>query len=162
MIERKGDIWTYDDVERKDGQSWPWIVIPTNGETKVNGEAVMGAGVAKDAAVRFPLLARKLGAKLREGGNHVFFLEQTAVKGETRLFRGLVAFPTKHKWRDMSSLELIEQSAKELRDLVLHCKPAAVILPRVGTGLGGLGWKVVKPVLERHLTEDLYVVMEKG
>lgn len=163
MIERRGSIWTYDEcdkAERQEGTCQPWVVIPTNGQRKSNGDAVMGAGVAKEAAARFKMLPMRLGGRLRDEGNHVFFMSnESVVIGDNRLFRGIVTFPTKTKWKERSTPALIERSAKELVDLVAHCRPSAVILPRVGTGLGGLGWVVVKAILEKHLKDDLYVVV---
>lgn len=163
MIERSGSIWTYDEcdkVERQPGTCHPWIVIPTNGERKAGGDAVMGAGVAKEAATRFRLMPMQLGARLHDEGNHVFFIRnESVVTGKTRLFRGIATFPTKDKWKDRSTPALIERSAEELADLVEVCRPAAVILPRVGTGLGGLGWAIVKPILEKYLKGDIYVVV---
>ena len=63
MREVVGDIWDYH-------AKGHWVGITTNAVTKENGEAVMGRGIALQAAQRFPLLARQLGAKLRHDGNH--------------------------------------------------------------------------------------------
>ncbi len=46
-----------------------WIVVTTNGVVNPHGEAVMGAGLARQAAQRFPELPRLLGQALRETGN---------------------------------------------------------------------------------------------
>lgn len=168
MIERRGDLWT-EDVEgwRPGTDSPPWLVITTNGETKSNGHAVMGAGVAKRAALIWPSLPALLGKKLKETGNQVYYLGVHTLHGlpgpaeQARLVRGVVAFPSKHRWRDASDKDLIAKSAEELVRLVDSCRtpPSVVILPRVGTLNGRLGWSVVKGVLEPRLVGDRYVVV---
>lgn len=47
------------------------ICVTTNGMIKNDGLAVMGAGIAKEADNKYKI-ARTLGQKLRETGNHVF------------------------------------------------------------------------------------------
>lgn len=165
MIERRGDLWA-EHVEgwRPGTDSPPWIAVTVNGETKINGQAVMGAGVAKDAARLWPSLPGVFGKKLRETGNRVYYLGVHRLPGDLddpRLVRGVVAFPSKHRWRDASDKDLIDKSAEELVRLVESCRspPSVVVLPRVGTLNGRLGWSVVKPILEKHLKEDRYVVV---
>lgn len=48
------------------------VCVTTNGIVKANGEAVMGAGIAKEAN-RYNL-ARELGTRLRAGGNHCYMI----------------------------------------------------------------------------------------
>jgi hypothetical protein len=57
MQELVGNIWDH----HQDG----WIVVTTNGIIKSNGDAVMGAGIALEAARKFPDLPRQLGDRLR-------------------------------------------------------------------------------------------------
>jgi hypothetical protein len=171
MIERTGDLWDVDVPGWRPGKdAVPWIVVPTNGEVKANGDAVMGAGVARQAADRFPGLARELGRKLKESGNYVQHLgmhclpnpNEGGAQSLAPLLRIVVSFPTKHRWREMAREDLIERSAMDLANLVEAegaIAPEVVLLPRVGTGLGGLGWNVVKRILERHLLGTRYVVV---
>ena len=63
MREITGNIWDF-------YAQGKWIVITTNGNTKSNGEAIMGRGVALEAAQRLPELPQMLGQRLRAGGNH--------------------------------------------------------------------------------------------
>jgi len=195
VIERRGDLW----AENVEG--WcpgvdqpPWLVVTINGERKSNGAAVMGAGVAKDAARLWPSLPGVLGKHLRETGNRVYYLGVHRIPGDLAcgafvgdpddkaacqrpdehsgehalcpggsfdLVRGVVAFPTKHRWREASDKDLIDKSAEELVRLVESCRrpPSVVVLPRVGCLNGRLGWSVVRPVLEAHLKGDRYVVV---
>ena len=151
MIERSGDLFT-------PGPETFAICIPTNGEV-TKGSAVMGAGLALAAKRCVPGIERLLGRKLIEEGNHVFFLTSAGLPFN------LVSFPTKDRWREPSSLALIERSARELRILVEAKLPPAsslsVALPRVGCGLGGLRWSVVAPILLRELPGSRYVILHK-
>ncbi len=124
----------------------------------------MGAGVALQAADRFPELPKKLGQRLRGSGNYVyhmgvFRLDQPDPASE----RALISFPTKTLWRRCSTENLIASSAYELSLLAEHAdiRPTVVIITRVGTGLGGLSWTTVKPILERHLIGDRFVVVSQ-
>ena len=53
MKEVFGDLWEFDGI----------IAITTNGFVKRDRTCVMGRGCARQAAVRFPELPRKLGVK---------------------------------------------------------------------------------------------------
>ena len=74
MLETVGNIWEY--------ATKAVIVITTNGSVTKDGRAIFGHGVAKQASLRFPELAEKLGRLLAEQGNHVFDLGN-----------GIVSFP---------------------------------------------------------------------
>lgn len=129
-----GNLWDADCTVR---------VIPVNGFVKKSGLAVMGAGLARQAAQRYPNLPEVLGRCISNSGNHVHMLRHD-----------LVAFPTKNDWQDPADLMLIERSAEELLKLATLQQFKLVALPRVGCGLGGLRWGQVKPILERVLGED--------
>ena len=79
------------------------VCVTTNGIIKRDGTAVMGAGIAKTANLRFKV-AEKLADSLRTNGNVVSDLGTYYWK--TSRFH-LVAFPTKHDWRNPSDLQLI-------------------------------------------------------
>mgnify|MGYP006048552271 CR=1 FL=1 len=61
VLEAHGDLW---DVHAQGS----WIAITTNGVIRTNGHGVMGAGLAKQAADRFPRLPLLLGIHLRRFG----------------------------------------------------------------------------------------------
>lgn len=61
-----GNLWDFHRAE-----SNCFIVIPTNGVLKANGDAVMGAGLAKQAAQQFPTLPKLLGQAIHDTGNAV-------------------------------------------------------------------------------------------
>jgi hypothetical protein len=96
MIERTDDLWLIYDTE-------PWAIccVTTNGFVR-NGKAVMGRGVARQAAQRWPDLPARLGQQLGRDesepgpfgsaappyyGNHVQFIGYR-----------LVSFPVKPCW----------------------------------------------------------------
>lgn len=132
------------------------LVIPTNGQVKYGTQtAVMGAGVAKQAAQVWPELPKLLGQKLIALGNQVFVFR---VNGNERV----ITFPTKEHWSRPSRLDLIEKSAQELANLATVLpREVAISLPRVGCGLGTLDWKDVKPILEKYLDDRFVVVHQK-
>lgn len=116
----------------------------------------MGAGVAKQAADRWPLLPEMLGDRLKYYGEGTY-----AVWPELG-GQAVVCFQTKHHYRDPSDLALIERSAVELVRLTKIWAWKTVVLPRVGCGLGHRDWESeVKPILTRYLDDRFIVVTEQ-
>ena len=148
MREIIGDIWDFH-------KQLYWIVITTNGTVKKDGRAVMGRGIALQAIERFENLPYALARGVKEKGNIVFALWGF----------GLISFPVKHNWWESASLDLIEESCKQLREVAdkvlnpnsycledqqtLKGKLTTIYMVRPGCGAGGLDWKDVKPILER-------------
>lgn len=144
MHEVAGDLWDWHDAGL-------WLVVTTNGDVNRRGMAIMGRGVAAQAALRYPALPELLAERLKEGNYLNDFWP----------FR-LITFPVKHHWHDTADLELIERSCQELVDLVTRGSlPTPVVLPRPGCGNGGLDWAVVRPVVAA-LLDDRFVVVERG
>ena len=50
-----------------------------------------------------------------------------------------------------ATVEYVNHSLRDLRKLIEAEGFRSVALPRVATGVGGLDWKDVKPLVERHL-----------
>ena len=146
MKEVNGNIWSY----WQDGYV---VVIPTNLQVRRNGTAVMGAGLALQAAENFPGLDFEYGIHLLSidnNDNGSLYISHAA----------LFLLPTKNHWKDGSDISLIENG---LRVLVKwynnqETKPS-VALPRLGCGLGGLKWEEVKPLCAKWLTSDNFVVV---
>jgi hypothetical protein len=141
MKETLGDLWEYHDA------GW-WVGIPTNGHIRADGKATMGAGIAAQAAARYPELPRLLGAHLRALGNRLFTVE----------YLRIATIPTKHHWWDPADLDLIEQSALELRDWLDKHPDIRIAIPRLGCGCGRLEWKNVRPILSPILDDRVIVV----
>jgi hypothetical protein len=116
-------------------------------ESPINVKGVMGAGLAKAFASRFP----DMFADYRRRCAH----EQVKV-GEPYLWRSeqlpwILNFPTKHHWREPSRLEYIEQGLAYLRQHVEEWEIKTLAVPALGCGLGGLPYATVEPLLIREL-----------
>jgi hypothetical protein len=135
MIEKVGSLWSYH-------VSTDARVITTNGDVNSKGQAVMGRGVASQAAGIFPRVRYILGRKILEEGNIVHMMEFS-----DRSFK-LVSFPVKEHYYEQARLELIERSAQQLYDLANQQSWQTIILPRPGCGNGGLKWSDVRPVID--------------
>jgi len=155
VVEDKCNIWT----KHVQGE---WVCITTNNFIKANGEAVMGRGVARQAAIRFPGLAAELGGMIKVAcaksksrpGSHNLQAVTLHVFEERRL----IAFPTKFAWWEVSSIELIRQSAIQLMSKLQELSVERIYLPRPGCANGKLLWGDVKVVLEDVLDERVIVV----
>lgn len=141
MLETVGDIWEYG--------ATGVIVITTNGSLTRDGRAIFGRGVARQAALRHPGLAEKLGSFLAEQGNHVFDL------GE-----GIVSFPVEETPWSLPDLRIVARSARELRTLADVSGWQQIVVPRPGCGGGGLAWKDVKPLLETCFDHRFIVISQ--
>jgi hypothetical protein len=143
MFETVGDIWEY--------ATTGVIVVTTNGSLTRDGRAVMGRGVAKQAALRFPGLAEKLGILLSVEGNHVFDLGC-----------GIVTFPVEETAWSQPDMRIIARSAEELRILADRSEWELIVVPRPGCGGGGLAWKEVRPLLEPCFDHRFFVISTQG
>lgn len=133
MRERTGDL--FEAAREADA-----LVVTTNGAVRADGCAVMGRGVAKQAADRWPWLSKALGYRLKNG-NHLYVWRPDE-SGE-RFY--IATFPVKHHWRETADLELIRSSVGELGLFAdVHRQDVrTVVLPRLGCGNGGLLWRPV-------------------
>lgn len=146
----RGDIWSYEKTHL--------IVIPTNIGWKRGsvGENVMGRGLAIQAAQRYLHLATWYGAECKKGGVATPVLRYPDGP--------IIVFPVKPlnaaqpwlSWRNRADLKLIERSARELAVLKVD-RPVAVSM--VGCGNGGLEMSEVRPILDRHLSDDRFVLV---
>lgn len=139
--------------------NYDFVCIPTNGCVKKDGCAVMGAGLAKEARERWPGIDLALGTNIKVFGIGVTAIHWLEI-GAKEI--DIYAFPTKYHWKEKSSLELIEKSAKELVEKVegfIVDGGWKVLLPRPGTGYGRLSWeKEVKPILAPILDDRVTVI----
>lgn len=140
MIVRPGDLWDYYARDLT-------IVVPTNGFVKKDGSCVMGRGVALQAVKHFPEVKYELGSLIKEHGNNVNVLSN-----------GLIAFPVKDNWWEPAKLKLIEQSAIQLRSLIVLEDWGMVYMPKVGCGNGRQRWEDVEPILDKYLSDYAIVI----
>lgn len=142
------DFWDVYDI-RSDGHMF---VIPVNGSTNQQNDAVMGRGLAFDAARRYPFLRTEFGKLLKQQQHVVRVLED----------KQFLLFPVKYKWHETANVELIASSCRQISLLAKFWKYRVLYLPHVGCGNGGLDWKTdVRPVIEQYLTVPYVVIQPK-
>ena len=154
------------------------ICITTNGFTTSRGKAVMGMGIAKQMAERFPELPGTLGHRIRENGNQVQLLMQYS---KTRL----LSMPVKPVQKRITSLdevvshardkyhvgsvvpgfhcvadiEIIRKSCDELMFLATRAGYQHVVLPIPGCGAGELSYSRdgVREICETLLDDRFFM-----
>jgi hypothetical protein len=157
MKEVTGDLWTYPAAVR---------CITTNGFVKKDGTAVMGRGCAWEASQRWPHLSGVFGSALREYGNSVIMLSALYnINNRWEEDFELVTFPVKHQWYQKADINLIEQSAIQLMDMLDNEYPNdeghVILIPRPGCGNGKLEWSDVKKVLEPILDDRFHIISKE-
>jgi O-acetyl-ADP-ribose deacetylase (regulator of RNase III) len=117
----------------------------------VNTVGVMGKGIALQFKQAFPHnyeIYRQacLNGSLQTG--------QLLTVTDTDLLMGerlIINFPTKRHWKSPSTYEYVETGLVALVNY-LKTKPIkSLAMPALGCGNGGLDWKLVKPMIEKHL-----------
>lgn len=141
-----GDLW--------DNHPTELVVVPANIGWKTGGDAVMGAGVAKQAADRFPDLPQWWGFQCQR------FREDTPVTMHPH-YR-IILFPTKPlnedmpwmSWKDDADAKLIWRSAAQLAAFAFDDQTISV--PLVGCGKGRLSTELVLPILKTFLNHHRF------
>ena len=150
----RGNIWSYHPSH--------YIVIPTNVGWRKNGKNVMGRGLARQAAERYPELPRWYGRLCKGHGSIIGIFHND-----------LIMFPVKPlnesaphlSWKSKASLKLIEASVEKLAFLKTnYMDDRPVAIPMVGCGNGGLEMSEVRPILDKWLSDERFVLVleEKG
>lgn len=152
MTEITGDAWqTWQKLLQ---QEECFLCITTNGTIKKNGECVMGAGIAKEAAQLFPYIPEELGHNISRYGNTVHYLRNN-----------MLSFPVKHNWWETADIELIKESCKTLMEALdtlaieRDVEECTALLVRPGCGNGKLDWETqVKPAIAPLLDDRVYII----
>lgn len=117
----------------------------------VNCVGVMGRGVALHFKQSYPDNYRAYAAACKRGevvpGR--MFVYDTGNQSP----RWIVNFPTKRHWRGKSRIEYIEQGMAALVSEIRARDIESIAIPPLGSGLGGLDWRQVRPLIERALSE---------
>ena len=145
MIELQVDLFKPDFFNSLDA-----VCFTSNGVVRSDGKLTMGAGIAKEFANRWPRIPATFGTLVKNGGNKVHVLSFYKPH--------IVSFPTKHHWRNPSSLKLIEKSAYELAAEADKFSWQRVGLNFPGIGMGGLNKNEVREVIKNILDARFYVV----
>ncbi|MFA6089881.1 MAG: hypothetical protein WC755_08540 [Candidatus Woesearchaeota archaeon] len=142
----KGNIWDFHSQGK-------WVIITTNGIIDRNNKAVMGVGVALEAATKFPNIPSKLAEKIKQKGNLPFlFLDEQ-----------IITLPVKNDWKEKADLHLLETSiailseAQKILEIRGYTDNIYMVWP--GCGAGGRTKKEVRPILEKYLS-DKFIVCE--
>lgn len=147
MKETAGDLWDYEQSH--------WLCVTTNQGWSKSGSNIMGAGLAKQAANRFPNLPARYGAFCR------MFPGAAKLYPYKRYTSWLLMYPTKAlnpqtpymSWRGKSSLELIERCAIELAKFG-ETSERPIAIPALGCQNGGLKVCDVLDILYKYLKSD--------
>src|SRR5215475_540915 len=65
----------------------------------------------------------------------------------------IINFPTKRHWKGNSRIEDIQEGLSDLVKVLRERKVRSVAIPPLGCGLGGLDWNIVRPLIEKALSE---------
>lgn len=149
-------IFTHGDILRDDSEA----IVNT-----VNCVGVMGRGIALQFRNAYPdnfeAYARACkAAEVQPGRMFVFETGQLAHP------RYIINFPTKRHWRGQSRIEDIEAGLVALVDEVRTRGIRSIAIPPLGSGLGGLNWSDVKPLIVTALAQlpdvDVSIYEPKG
>ena len=130
----------------------------------VNCVGVMGRGIALQFKKAFPenFKAYAAACERNEVQPGRMFVFET---GHVTNPRYIINFPTKRHWRGKSRLEDIDAGLKALVAEVRSRNIRSIVVPPLGSGLGGLDWSDVRPRIAATLQslQDLRaVVFEPG
>lgn len=153
-----GNIWDL----VPDSSTPTLAVIPTNiGWRKGSGDAVMGAGLAAQAAKRYPNLAGWYGGYCR------------ILRGRAKPVRHprypVIFFPTKPlnedqphlSWKNAADETLVRWSFEGLRHIAAHeLRLYRIAVPLVGAGLGGLDPDLIRSLRSQYLTEPNFIFVD--
>jgi O-acetyl-ADP-ribose deacetylase (regulator of RNase III) len=130
----------------------------------VNCVGVMGRGLALQFKRAFPDNFKVYAAACKRGEvvpGRMFVFENPELTGP----RYIINFPTKRHWRGRSRLEDIVAGLSGLAQELKTRQIGSVAIPRLGSGLGGLDWADVRPLIDRTLSpfaDVEIVVYESG
>lgn len=155
MRERKVDAWEFIRQNPVDA-----LCITTNGAVRKDGACVMGAGIAKQAAQRYPSLPYFLGDRISQYGNQTYLYRPGVDFTVGADASYIVSLPVKHHWREIADIELITVSVKKLVFLTNALGWERVVVPRPGVGNGRLNWDYVKGRIEPLLDDRFTLVYQ--
>lgn len=121
------------------------IVIP------VNTVGVPGAGLALAWAKKYPeaaYLYKVACQKQKLAIGRILVVNGLTMDNPKKRF---LCLPTKAHWKNPSRMEYIEAGLSVLVKSCEQLKLKSLAVPALGCGRGGLRWRDVHPVIEKHL-----------
>lgn len=118
----------------------------------VNCVGIMGRGIALQFKNMFPDNFKAYAAACVRGAvepGRMFVFDT----GELTLPRYIMNFPTKRHWRGKSRIEDIESGLVALVAEIRTRDIRSIAIPPLGSGLGGLDWAQVKPLIASALAD---------
>jgi O-acetyl-ADP-ribose deacetylase (regulator of RNase III) len=126
----------------------------------VNCVGIMGRGIALQFKNAYPknFEAYELACRREEVQPGRMLVFET---GQLTNPKYIINFPTKRHWRGKSRMEDIDAGLKALADELRSRRIRSIAIPPLGSGLGGLDWRSVRPRIEEALRElgDVHVVV---
>jgi len=118
----------------------------------VNCVGVMGRGIALSFREAYPENYREY-KKACDKGEVVPGRMFVHLAGDMFSKKYIINFPTKRHWREKSRIEDIRSGLADLVSVIRELRIKSVTIPPLGCGLGGLDWKVVRPIIEDAVKE---------
>ena len=118
----------------------------------VNCVGVMGRGIALQFKQTFPANFRAYAAACQRGEvqpGRMFVFDRGAFDRP----RYIINFPTKRHWRSESRIQDIESGLAALVMEVRTRSIRSIAIPPLGSGLGGLNWAAVRPLIEQSFAD---------
>ena len=126
----------------------------------VNCVGVMGRGIALQFKNAFPdnFIAYAIACKKQEVQPGKMFVFET---GKCLNPKIIINFPTKRHWRGKSRIEDIERGLDALVYTINKYNIRSIAIPPLGSGLGGLDWLKIKPMIDSALKQfdDVRVIV---
>ena len=116
----------------------------------VNCVGIMGRGLALQFKNKFPQNFKEyqLACTNKEVQLGKMFVHQT---GQLINPKYIINFPTKGHWKQNSKIEDISNGLDDLITIIEKYSIKSIAIPPLGSGLGGLDWKMVKKLIEEKL-----------
>lgn len=155
------------------------MIIQTEGDLLLSGAAALAHGVAPNDnfATGLPLSLREMWPAMYRDFRH-FCQTRHPKPGGLWAWAGadgrrIVSLFTQNEsphgrgHPGRASVDHVNHALRELRKLIDEEKLASIALPRLATGVGGLQWSDVEPLIQRHLGDlatpvYVYTVFHKG
>lgn len=117
----------------------------------VNCVGVMGRGIALQFKNAYPANFKDYAAACRRGEVQPgrMLVHDTGQLAP----RWIINFPTKRHWRSKSRLEDIEAGMAALVREIQARDIRSIAIPPLGSGLGGLDWRSVRPIIDSRLAD---------